>query len=289
MRAVEALDQLGGFGTRRALLALGVTRSGLETALRSGHLVRLQRGVYGLGLPEGWDVTRAAAICLRATVSHDSAALLWGMEMVHRPAARVTVGRDHSRRTYPGVEVHRSAVRATVVRGVATTDPLRTVLDCARVLDLPDAVVVADSALRRGLVGIEELQAAARTTSGPGATRVRRAVRLADPASGSVLESLLRVLLTLNGLAPPRTQYELREGGQVQARVDFAWPREKLIVEADGFAYHRDRSDYRRDRRRANLCCRLGWRLLRFSWEDVRHDPDYVLDAVRQELGRRAA
>jgi hypothetical protein len=37
----------------------------------------------------------------------------------------------------------------------------------------------------------------------------------------------------------------------------------------------------------------LNWRLLRFSWEDVRFDPDYVVQAVAFELakpvGRRAA
>jgi very-short-patch-repair endonuclease len=290
VEADVALEQLGGFATRAALLHAGVTRHGLDVALRAGRVRRMRRGVYGLGPQDGWDVVRAAAVALRATVSHDSAAVLWGMELVHRPVPQVTVPRDHSRRCHPGVVVHRRAVSGTVVRaGLRTTDPLRTVLDCARVLPLPEAVVVADSALRQGLVSIDALQAAAGRATGPGAARVRRVARTADPSSGSVLESLLRVLLVLHGLTPERTQFELRERGRVRARVDFAWPRARLLVEADGFTFHRDRSDYRRDRRRANLACRLGWRLLRFSWEDVRFDPEYVVDAVRHELTKRPA
>jgi very-short-patch-repair endonuclease len=64
------------------------------------------------------------------------------------------------------------------------------------------------------------------------------------------------------------------------ARVDFAWPAARLIVEADGFAYHSDRESYRRDRERLNHLERLGWRVLRFTWEDVVSRPEYVTNLV---------
>jgi very-short-patch-repair endonuclease len=95
------------------------------------------------------------------------------------------------------------------------------------------------------------------------------------------------VLLVENGLGPVRTQHTIRdERGTFLARVDFAWLQARLIVEADGFEFHRDRSDYRKDRRRANAYCRADWRLLRFSWEDVLYDPEYVIEAVRHELAK---
>ena len=68
--------------------------------------------------------------------------------------------------------------------------------------------------------------------------------------------------------------------------MDFCWPSQRLVVEADGFAYHSSRDDYRRDRRRMNELERLGWRVLRFSWEDVTQRPDYVTTLVGACLRR---
>lgn len=96
------------------------------------------------------------------------------------------------------------------------------------------------------------------------------AFRLVDPDCGSVLESLCRVLLLLAGLGPVETQLVVRSRtGQFVGRVDFAWSKERLVVETDGFAFHADRRAYRADRRRGNALVLAGWRLLRFSWEDV--------------------
>lgn len=288
MDARVALHELGGYSSRHALVARGVTRHSLYRALDAGRLIRLRRGVYGLGLPEGTATVAAAAVALRGVVSHDSAALLWDLEMVHVPASRVTVARDRSRATFPGVEVFRADVGETDVRqGLRVTSPVRTVLDCARALPLAEAVVIADSALRSGLVTIDELHAAAARTRGDGAPKARRVAALSDPRCGSVLESWLRILLVEAGLVPERTQCTIRdENGAFVAVVDFAWLRARLIVEADGFEFHRERRDYRKDRRRANSYCRGDWRVLRFSWEDIRFDPDYVIEAVRYELAK---
>jgi very-short-patch-repair endonuclease len=285
---VAALEGLGGYATRAGLMKAGVTRHSIYRALDSARIVKLRRGTYGLGLPDGTELLAAASTALAATVSHDSAAVLWDLEIVHQPDTWVTVARDRSRAGYPGVRVRRAAVDGTDVRhGLPVTTPLRTVLDCAQVLSTADAVVVADSALRKGLVTIDELQSAATTVIGRHAARVRRVAALADPRCGSVLESLLRVLLVEAGLKVDRTQWTIRDDdGMFVAVVDFAWLGARLIVEADGFEFHRERSDYRKDRRRANAYCCLGWRLLRFTWEDIRLEPDYVVAAVRHELAK---
>ena len=52
------------------------------------------------------------------------------------------------------------------------------------------------------------------------------------------------------------------EDGGFVARVDFCWPAATLIVEADGFAQHSDRSAYRRDRQR--LTALIAHRKCRF-------------------------
>ncbi|MDP9496716.1 MAG: DUF559 domain-containing protein [Actinomycetota bacterium] len=66
------------------------------------------------------------------------------------------------------------------------------------------------------------------------------------------------------------------------AQVDLCWPAACLIVEADGFAFHSDRAAYRRDRERLNQLERLGWRVLRVTWEDVVHRPEHVVALVRE-------
>jgi very-short-patch-repair endonuclease len=43
-------------------------------------------------------------------------------------------------------------------------------------------------------------------------------------------------------------------------------------------------SRYSNRRRHVNLAIR-GWLLLRFSWEDVMYDPEWVVDVVRRAVG----
>jgi very-short-patch-repair endonuclease len=125
---------------------------------------------------------------------------------------------------------------------------------------------------------------------GPGSRRPAAVLALVDPDSGSVLESLCRVLLAGAGLAPEDTQRVIRtRTGVWIGRVDFAWPSARLVVEVDGFAFHSDRAAYRRDRRRGNALQRAGWLVLRFSWEDVVTHPEDVVDAVRAVLGEPCA
>ncbi len=281
MDPTAALEQAGGFATRRELVRTGVSKGPLADAVKAGRILRLRRGVYGLGLVEGTDAVAAAALSLRGAVSHDSAAVIWGLEMVHRPGQHITVPRNRSRATFDGV--HRADLDVVEIRhGVRVTTPARTVVGCARVLPLRGAVVLIDSALRAGLVTCDELAEETRRVRGNNTPKVRRAVGMADPRCGSVLESMLRVLLVQAGLPPDESQLVIRDQRRrFVARVDFAYPKVRLIVEVDGFEFHRERSDYRADRRKANAFSRERWWLLRFTWEDVVMYPDYVVEAVR--------
>lgn len=262
--------------------------------MRQGRLRLLTpHPVTNVDQPRPDEALVAAAVALQATVSHEHAALMWGMELAaDAPGPTVTVGRDRSRATHKGARVRRSKLAdgERVERdGVLVTTALRTVLDLCRSLPLPEAVAVADSALRRELVTVEELTAAlCRLPAGVGRQRVARVLGLVDPECGSVLESLARVLLVQAGLGPEQTQLVVRTaaGGWI-GRVDFAWPTARLVVEVDGFAFHADRASYRSDRRRGNALVLAGWRLLRFSWEDVVAHPDEVVAAVREALAER--
>lgn len=226
----------------------------------------------------------------RACASHDTAAQLWGLPLVGEPASWVTVPRDRSRVAIPGWQVRRADLGAddvVVIEGLRATTPLQTVLDLTMVLPLGAAVATADAALREGQCSLEELRSVLGRRLGRGAGRPRAVADMVDRSAESVLESLLRVILAQAGLRP-RSQFEVRDGGRVVARLDFAFPEVRLAVEADGFAHHADRASFRRDRERTNELERLGWRVLRFTWEDVHRRPDHVVALVRACLTRAA-
>lgn len=288
---VTLLRRQGGFARRQDLRSAGLPRRALERAVATGALRLLAGGVVTARSDVGADqAARAAVVGLDGAASHTTAAVAWGIELVVLPTGpEVTVGRDRSRAAWAGAVVHRRDLAAddVLVRdGLRLTSPLRTVLDLCRSLPLPEAVAAADSALRLGLLHVEELVGASTALpAARGRSRVARVVALVDPASGSVLESLCRVLLVLAGTGPPQTQFHVRgRGGRLLGRVDFAWPEARLVVETDGFAFHADRNSYRADRRRTNALVVDGWRVLRFTWEDVVHHPEHVVATVRAAL-----
>lgn len=161
--------------------------------------------------------------------------------------------------------------------------------DIARCTTLAEAVAVADGYLREGLTTRPKLKRYMAQLAGPRRPHAIRAVAMADPASGSVFESLTRVLISEAGLPAPRTQYNVRvPGGRWIARVDFAWPDQRLILECDGFEHHSTRSAFVRDRRRWSALIAAGWRVAVVTWHDVIDDPNYVTTLVAGHLAAAA-
>jgi very-short-patch-repair endonuclease len=164
--------------------------------------------------------------------------------------------------------------------GLLVTTAVQTLLDCGRSLPLVEAVVLFDSALRACDVTVTELRRAARSLPGRrDAARVRRVLALCDPDSGSVLETVLRVRMLLDGIEGFSTQLTLRDAaGRHVHRADFCFEAARLVVEVDGEKWHQDVA---RDRIRDNQLAALGWRVLRYRWAEVVHNPSAVLLEVR--------
>lgn len=100
---------------------------------------------------------------------------------------------------------------------------------------------------------------------------------LSDAQAQSVLESGMRVLLLQAGLGPVESQVHIDRVGWVDLVVQ-GW----LAIEVDGYAVHRDR--FSEDRRRDAELTRLGYVVLRFTYQQVLRQPDWVLDVVRDTL-----
>ena len=67
---------------------------------------------------------------------------------------------------------------------------------------------------------------------------------------------------------------------------DFAWGDHGLVVEVDGFAFHRTRGAFERDRARDAVLAAAGVRTLRFTARQVERRPVEVVAALRAAQGR---
>lgn len=274
MDAVTAVRGRGGVACAADLIA-DSGRSALRRAVATGNLVRLRRGVYGL--PELADDVGVAA-SWAGVLSHRSAALRHGWA-IKAPPSRTEIVLPRNRRARPELRRPAATLRYRdlepweVVDGV--TEPVRTVVDCARDLPLDEALCVADSALRCGAVVDDDLGAVVDRLVGPGSARARRLIGLADARAANPLESTLRAIC----LAVPSLrlvpQCEIAEKG-IWAQVDLADRRRRLVVEAEGYATHGTRAGFDRDIRRYTELTAAGWTVLRFTWTQVMFAPDWV-------------
>jgi very-short-patch-repair endonuclease len=153
------------------------------------------------------------------------------------------------------------------------------VLDCARTLEPGPALAVADSALRRGLVGPAELLCAANGLRGAGRRRVLWVAEHADPRAESGLESVLRAIVLLAGVLGFEPQVLISDDG-FRARVDLGHRGLRVVLEADSFEHHGSRAALVRDCRRYDELTIRGWRVLRFAWEQVMFEPEWVAATV---------
>jgi very-short-patch-repair endonuclease len=60
-------------------------------------------------------------------------------------------------------------------------------------------------------------------------------------------------------------------------RLDFLWPKARLVVETDGLRYHRTPAQQAKDRVRDQALVAAGFTVLRFTHAQVRYDPRHVV------------
>lgn len=245
----------------------------------TGCLLRLSRGRYALPTAA---LARIAGERLTATVCLRSAAAHHGWELKIQPEVpelMVRRGRKLSSAQRTGVDVHWSNVADDQVRDGVTT-PLRTVIDCARVLPFDEALAVADSALRSGKVARDDLRGI--DVRGAGAAAVRRVLVHADGRAANPFESVLRALCIEAGLVvEPQLRVQLGTG---VVRPDLVCLARRLVLEADSWTFHASRKAHGRDCARYNLLVIRGWSVLRFTWEQVMLDQAYVRWVLAQLL-----
>lgn len=283
MEISALMPVLGGVATREMLVRL-TSRAALDSALAAGQLVKVNRGRYAVpGVHEGTELALSVTghVCLvSAALAHG-----WKVKVVpDRPQIAVPKDRRIDESVRSRMSVTWSDLDDSQVEGLAT-DAATTLAMCGRRLPFDEALAIADSALRDGFPR-HELRALAAAARGPGSARLRRVAAHADGRADNPFESVLRAMaIEVPGL---EVEPQVRITGDLglRARVDLADPRLGIVAEAESFEWHGDRAALRRDSRRYDLLVANGWDVLRFSWEDVMHDQDFVRAVLRATVVR---
>jgi very-short-patch-repair endonuclease len=222
-----------------------------------------------------------------SVLSHRTAGAVWECTPAAAGTIEVSVPRP-VRRRLEGVVVHRSrslgASDVTTRDRLPVTTPERTLFDLATVLPITDLERAIGRAERAGLVQIAELtRRLAAGTGQRGAAAIRSLLEVAEvPAlTRSEAEDRLLELVRRGRLRRPRVNAKLRG-----YEVDFLWADERVVVEVDGFAFHSSQRAFSRDRRRDAELAAAGFRVLRFTWDDVAKQPEATLVILTRALAR---
>jgi very-short-patch-repair endonuclease len=288
--ARAVLDAHGGVAHKSAFIDAGLTKNQLAAVFRRGVLKRPRKGWYAdPALP--WQAIRAVRVGGAARCV--TAAALWGLPVPHGAHALLHVEVEehatrlrHSRdKTWvvhsgddEGVLLHRRTLQDPAVWRTSLVD---TLLQLAWCVPLEWFVAALDAALHRPrdgsrdpLLSPEEYARFVRLLP----QRFHAALELVDPSAESPLETLVRLGLVRRRIGPFVPQFQ---------PVPFWWTDflvlGRLIVEADGEEFHDPEKDAERD---AALRA-MGYRVLRFTYEEIVFDIEGVLDRIEAELAQQ--
>jgi len=280
-----------GVVSRGQLLSVGLSRKMIADRVRAERLLRLHSGVYAVGHArlrhEGYWLAAVLATGPGAVLSHRDAAGLHGL----RPANHllIDVTRTADRRSTAKVQVHRvrslDAADITTVSGIPVTTVARTLVDLAA-LRLPHdhltrAIKEAERRRTFDLGQVEAAMARTRGRTGRGHRALKAAIEecaaFAHHHTRSPLEDAFLRLVRSNGLPLPSTN-ALVEGFQ----VDAIWRTQRVAVELDGWTDHQTRRAFETDRERDATLTENGWRVVRFTYRQLRERPDRVVHVLRR-------
>jgi hypothetical protein len=274
-------SQQFGLITRAELIGLGLAERSIDDRIASGALIVVHPAVYRVaGAPESWEQACHAALLAterRAVLSFRAAAVEWSLEGVEATVPELLL-----LHTEPNLELSPAIVRRTRClpnhdvtrrRGLLLTSPARTLMDLASVLRRNPLDRAIESALRDQIATLDQMQ---RCLDGRGPQGVKGwglfnelvQKRVGTRPTGSWKENVFFNALERRGLPLPVGQYVVKDAeGKFIARVDYAYPKQKIAIEIQGRG-HRDYSQQIRDDDRFGDLIVAGWKPLPFSQTD---------------------
>lgn len=278
-------------GIEHDLFTDGLVRVGDHPRLRTrlyrlageGRLQVVLPGVLALpGVLDPALFLRALCLwCPRGVLHGRTALAIWFDE----PTGVIHFAAPVKRRVPPGVRFTCRRIPEPFTRyraGVRLVTPAYAAAECAA-WDEGRSLMVG---LREGLVHPEEFHPALRALAGTRDNAQRTAVvRAAACNPWSYGELLLQRVLLDAGIADWVANSPIRINGRRYV-PDLQLPAHRLILEFDGYTEHSKRQQFRDDRERQNALVTAGYRVLRFTWEDITRRPEYIVATVRRAIER---
>lgn len=251
-----------GVISSKQLARAGVSRHAASKRVKAGRLHRLHRGVYAVGhLAPSWQSRWMAAVLAcgeGSVISHRSAAHLWGLLNPRHGPIDVSVPSPGGRARRIGIRIHRRAtLRADAMtrrRGIPVTTPAQTIADLEKCV--PPA----------------QLRGAIRQTEVLGLrTGLKKSER-----TRSELEHLFLRLCERHRISMPEVNVRI---GPYE--VDFLWRARRLIVETDGYKYHRGSQAFEDDHERDLVLHDHGYTVHHFTYRQVTKTPTRIAATLK--------
>jgi very-short-patch-repair endonuclease len=221
-----------------------------------------------------------------AVLSHGQAAALHGLRPSGSGPINVTAP-GRSRREIAKVRSH--GVRrlhdadVTMVDGIPSTTVARTLLDLAETVRPQQLRLGLEAAERLELFDLRDINAAIERNPGRhGIKPLTEALTdLTGPApwTQSELERQFLALIREHGLPEPQANVVV-----AGLTVDFYWPAQRLVVEVDGYAFHRTRAQFEADHRRDATLQVNDLRVIRPTQRRIAHDGDALVGELERLL-----
>ena len=230
------------------------------------RLIRVHHGVYAIReLDElGWFRAATLALGPEAAISHRSALMLLELRPYLPSPIDVSVPGRGGRERRDGIRIHRprGLTEVGTCRGIPVTSPTQSLRDAA----------LEPYALYRALEQAEKL---GYPTSLPldDVVRLKQAVR---GRTRSDAEARALILMHENHITLPLVNHVLNG-----IETDFHWPRERIVLEVDGWEFHKTREQFEEDRRRGLVHTAAGWQVIRISGLQVKEQPELLLAALQ--------
>lgn len=281
-RELAALaERQDGIVRHDQLRAMGLTQKAIRHRLARRSLIPLYREVYAVGherlSPTGRRLAAVWAYGERAVLSHRSAAAAWGLRGGGATLLDVTVpARSVSPRDGTRPHLTTKPVETTTLGLLPITTPARTLLDVAAVVAPQQLGAALKQAEVLGLFdgrALREVLGAHRRH--PGRAKLAAALERDLPLTLSDLEDRFLALCDDHALRRPAVNAR-----PLGFRVDFLWPARRLVVETDGWQYHRTRAAFEADRARDQALTAAGYIVLRFTHRQLTEAPMDVVAKV---------
>jgi predicted transcriptional regulator of viral defense system len=279
-----------GVVARRQLSAIGFGRKAVEAALTEGRLIPMHEEVFAVGhlrVPSrGYWWAAVVAYGPSAVLSHQSAAVLWGLRRPRKGPIHVTAARGRQGiRRRQGIWIHRCKLRSeetTVRDGIPVTTLARTLFDLAERAPYEELKKVAEEGDRLKLLRLGELEEVCERGRSRRAMRpVRRLLaELQAPVEGrSPLEIRFAEFLRDCGIPAPAQNVQV-----LDHEVDALWPSARLVVELDSWEHHGHRAAFERDRARDPKLLLAGYRTIRITHRRLDNEGQKVAEELQALL-----